>query len=285
MNSFSSPSIEVPPAATGTGEPWQIGNEGAFTVKWHWQTAVEARPDFDARMEWFVVFYLDAERRLIGHTVMPKGYKSWVDVPYDQVLRPALAVGASGIVAAHNHPGGASPHPSPGDRMHALHLRRLCELLKLELLDEVIIAESGCVSFAGNGMLSNTPDEQEREEEAVAYLNEADRCSLAVRTLTHPVLQPLLFDAAQAAGLALHDYVVPNFQSFMIGHLANLPGSEPQWAFLSQIIKAHDHDAFHRALADEAADFPSWKDWAWAVGQEAAAARVLKRMELNSTLV
>lgn len=68
------------------------------------------------------------------------------------VLRPAIAAGASAIVLSHNHPSG-NPDPSREDIEMTRHLKSACDVVGVSLLDHVIIAAGGlATSMLEQGM-------------------------------------------------------------------------------------------------------------------------------------
>jgi DNA repair protein RadC len=64
-----------------------------------------------------------------------------------EVFGPALALAATAIVIAHNHPSG-DPTPSAEDRRVTERLRAAGELLGIELLDHLVIGDERVYSFA-----------------------------------------------------------------------------------------------------------------------------------------
>lgn len=62
------------------------------------------------------------------------------------VLRPALADAATGIVLVHNHPSG-DPTPSVADIEMTRALAEACQVVGLYLLDHVVVARSGAESL------------------------------------------------------------------------------------------------------------------------------------------
>lgn len=59
-----------------------------------------------------------------------------------EVFRPALLDNASAIILCHNHPSGLC-EPSPSDRVVTKQIAEAGELLGIELLDHVVVAEDG----------------------------------------------------------------------------------------------------------------------------------------------
>jgi DNA repair protein RadC len=63
---------------------------------------------------------------------------------------PAVAGSAAGVIVAHNHPSG-DPEPSPEDLAVTRRLREAGDLLGIELLDHLVVAERGYVSLKARG--------------------------------------------------------------------------------------------------------------------------------------
>ena len=62
-----------------------------------------------------------------------------------EVLYEAVKTGAPKIIIVHNHPGG-NPTPSKQDINVTRRIITASEILGLQMLDHVIIAENGCES-------------------------------------------------------------------------------------------------------------------------------------------
>jgi DNA repair protein RadC len=84
--------------------------------------------------------YVDLSRRVIGWTVAYVGCLSRCNVEPRGLVVPALLANASGLIIAHNHPTG-STEPSNEDRLFTRQLELACEVLRLNLIDSLIVAE------------------------------------------------------------------------------------------------------------------------------------------------
>jgi len=69
-----------------------------------------------------------------------------------KILQIALACNATGIIIAHNHPGGTL-RPSPADSSITENLDKAAQLMRIRLLDHIILTEHGYYSFADDGLL------------------------------------------------------------------------------------------------------------------------------------
>jgi len=104
------------------------------------------RPYLDEKREYFVGFYLDSRHQVIRQDVISIGTLNASIVHPREVFSLAVRLSAASIVLAHNHPSG---DPTPSEEDHAI-TRRLHEagrLLGVELVDHVVVARSGYVSF------------------------------------------------------------------------------------------------------------------------------------------
>lgn len=94
--------------------------------------------------------FLDVRNRLLGEGEIVRGTLSRALVEPRQVLWPALARGAAGVVIFHNHPSG-DPTPSLEDREVTRRLARAGRLLGIPVLDHVVVAEGGFASLREEG--------------------------------------------------------------------------------------------------------------------------------------
>jgi DNA repair protein RadC len=96
--------------------------------------------------------YLGEDQRLLGIRHARSASEDMLDLPIRDVVSDALAFGALGVVMAHNHPRG-DPTPSHADRDATRTLARALEPLGIRLLDHLVIAQGGVVSFRTLGLL------------------------------------------------------------------------------------------------------------------------------------
>lgn len=68
------------------------------------------------------------------------------------VLRPVLRIGGNAFVLVHNHPSGA-PTPSQADVHFTNRIAKAAELVGVQLVDHIIIAEGGTFSFYESGLM------------------------------------------------------------------------------------------------------------------------------------
>jgi DNA repair protein RadC len=106
----------------------------------------------DDGREHFVCLYLDVRHRLIENYDCAIGSLTGVEVHPREVFRRAIVVGAAAVIFVHNHPSG-DPSPSRRDTELTARLRQVGELIGIDVLDHVVVAASGYVSFANRGWL------------------------------------------------------------------------------------------------------------------------------------
>ncbi len=90
---------------------------------------------------------------VLAEVCISKGGLTGTVVDPKIVFGRALAMRAAAMVLVHNHPSG-NPRPSASDRELTRSLCRAGLLLDLPILDHVIVAGDGYVSFADEGWLN-----------------------------------------------------------------------------------------------------------------------------------
>ncbi|MFK7929256.1 MAG: DNA repair protein RadC [Myxococcota bacterium] len=98
--------------------------------------------------------YLDRRLRLVAYRVLTRGSDGLTIVDPRQVFRPAVQLGASHVVMAHNHPSG-DPTPSVMDREVTRRVHRAGQVLGVALVDHLVIASGGWRSLAEQLPLAN----------------------------------------------------------------------------------------------------------------------------------
>lgn len=102
--------------------------------------------------EVFVVLYVDAQNRLLKTEEAFTGTLTQCSVYPREIIRRALELGAAGVIFSHNHPSGVA-EPSQGDQMLTDNLKRALAIVDVRVLDHVVIAAGGAVSFAERGLI------------------------------------------------------------------------------------------------------------------------------------
>lgn len=96
--------------------------------------------------------FLDAKNQLICDESLGQGAVDRVALFPSAVMRRALAVGAAGVIIAHNHPSG-DPSPSRADRELTKKLVAAGETVDVRLIDHFIVGSTAVVSFRARNLL------------------------------------------------------------------------------------------------------------------------------------
>lgn len=107
---------------------------------------------YGARDEIVYLLLLDGMNRVINCRCIGHGTVNSANVPIRRMVQAALAANASGMVLAHNHPSGLAI-PSSEDVELTLRLRETLELLEIDLLDHIVVADDDFVSLRESGYL------------------------------------------------------------------------------------------------------------------------------------
>jgi DNA repair protein RadC len=102
--------------------------------------------------EVFAVLFLDAHCRLIEMRELFHGTLTHASVYPREVVKQALALHASSVVLAHNHPSG-SVQPSRADEALTQNLKAALALIDVRVLDHVIVAPGEALSMSEKGFL------------------------------------------------------------------------------------------------------------------------------------
>jgi DNA repair protein RadC len=102
--------------------------------------------------EEFWVLLLDRANKVMARRRISEGGVAGTLVDAKRVFQPAIEILASGIVLCHNHPSG-NLQPSQADISLTAKLKIAATALDISLLDHLIIAETGYLSFADEGLL------------------------------------------------------------------------------------------------------------------------------------
>lgn len=94
--------------------------------------------------ECLVVFYLDANRRVITHCIV-EGSNDSVGIDYGRLILKAISRGAHGLILAHNHPSGDAS-PSRADIRVTRKLADLAREFGIQLHDHLVVANKNTLS-------------------------------------------------------------------------------------------------------------------------------------------
>jgi len=102
--------------------------------------------------ESLVVLCLDTKHGVRAINTVSIGDLSSAIVSPREVFKPAILANSANIILIHNHPSG-DPSPSREDIQITRRIAECGRLLDIELLDHVVVADSGYVSLKERGLL------------------------------------------------------------------------------------------------------------------------------------
>lgn len=105
--------------------------------------AIEIR---DKKKEYLLAFFLNARHQLISKEVISIGTLTASLCHARELFLPAIGRSAAACILAHNHPSG-DPSPSDEDIRLTKRMAQAGQILGIELLDHIIVAQNGCYSF------------------------------------------------------------------------------------------------------------------------------------------
>lgn len=100
--------------------------------------------------EVFGALFLDTKNRIIRCEALFMGSLNSASVHPRVVVKRALELNVSCVIAYHNHPSG-DPTPSDADVRITHKLKEALALLDIRLLDHIVVGSEGCVSLAEQG--------------------------------------------------------------------------------------------------------------------------------------
>ncbi|OGN29933.1 MAG: hypothetical protein A3A33_01255 [Candidatus Yanofskybacteria bacterium RIFCSPLOWO2_01_FULL_49_25] len=115
-----------------------------------WEMLVDLRA---LKKEHFVVLYLDSRNQAIQRELVSVGTLNASLVHPREVFEAAIEHHAAQVIVAHNHPSGDT-EPSEEDKVVTKRLFEAGQLLGIELLDHIIIANRRWTSMKEHGLLS-----------------------------------------------------------------------------------------------------------------------------------
>ena len=102
--------------------------------------------------ETFGGIYLDSRNRIISEREIYVGTLTSAMVSTRDVFRLALNEHAASVIVFHNHPSG-DPSPSQQDMTFTSELSSVGTALDVEVIDHLIVARNGYVSFRQHGLM------------------------------------------------------------------------------------------------------------------------------------
>lgn len=106
----------------------------------------------DNKKEHFVIFFLDSRNQEIKREIISVGSLNANLVHPREVFEPAVRHLAAQIIVAHNHPSGDS-EPSEEDLEITKKLVESGKILGIEVIDHIIIAKNGFLSFKEKNLI------------------------------------------------------------------------------------------------------------------------------------
>jgi DNA repair protein RadC len=98
------------------------------------------------------VAFLDTAHRLLRVEIMSSGSVKHAHVYPREIARRCLELSAAAIILVHNHPSG-DPTPSHEDVALTKRVAQTVDVLDVALVDHLIVARRGYVSFRENGLI------------------------------------------------------------------------------------------------------------------------------------
>ena len=106
----------------------------------------------DQPCETFYAVYLNHANKVLGHSCISTGGRTSTTVDPRLVFEAALLHKATRILLCHNHPSG-NLRPSHADVTMTLRLKEAGKLLDIDVIDHVIVADTGYFSLREDGMM------------------------------------------------------------------------------------------------------------------------------------
>ncbi|MCW5909268.1 MAG: DNA repair protein RadC [Chitinophagales bacterium] len=106
----------------------------------------------DLQHEQFFVMFLNKSNKVLQHKNISSGGVSGTVADIRIILKSALELLSTSIIAVHNHPSG-NLKPSQADKELTQKLKDAARLMDITLLDHLIIGDNAYYSFADEGLL------------------------------------------------------------------------------------------------------------------------------------
>lgn len=100
------------------------------------------------------VMLLDDKKKIIKAEKLFEGTVNTTPITIKKVVTVAVNTNATGVILAHNHPGGVAL-PSRSDLKATEKLYKALELINIQLCDHIIVADEDFVSLADSGEFEN----------------------------------------------------------------------------------------------------------------------------------
>lgn len=100
--------------------------------------------------EIFGCIFLDTRHAILAVEDLFFGTVDSAEIHPREVVKRALLLNATAVIAFHNHPSG-NPEPSAADRAITLRIKQALELVEVRLLDHIVVGADGTASLALRG--------------------------------------------------------------------------------------------------------------------------------------
>jgi DNA repair protein RadC len=131
------------------GEEQKYTLDGALSAKLYFINHYADKSD----RERFTVAFLDAQNRIIKTVTMSEGTVNTVMVHPREIIKEALFRNATGIMLAHNHPGGGMSPTAP-DREITANIINAAKTFGIQVVDHIIVADNAAISLMQEGLLN-----------------------------------------------------------------------------------------------------------------------------------
>lgn len=98
------------------------------------------------------VIYINARHQIIGWEIISQGTLTASLAHPREIFKGAILATCAGIILAHNHPSG-DPSPSEEDIRLTKRVVQAGQIVGIEILDHIVMAEQGHYSFKASGLL------------------------------------------------------------------------------------------------------------------------------------
>ena len=102
--------------------------------------------------EYFKVLFLNQANQVLGYTLISEGGITETSVDVRVILQAALLTNSVALVLAHNHPSG-NLKPSRQDMEITKQVKDAAQIMRIQILDHIILTDTGYYSFADEGEL------------------------------------------------------------------------------------------------------------------------------------
>jgi DNA repair protein RadC len=102
--------------------------------------------------ECFFALYLNRANKVVGCMKLSEGGITETIIDQRILFEGALLAHSTAIILSHNHPSGQL-FPSESDKAATNNIKAACKIMNFQLLDHIILTESGYYSFADEGLI------------------------------------------------------------------------------------------------------------------------------------